>query len=112
MRYFIAILLVTFLFFRNTVSSESDNVSPDEPDEPVPIKHPKDAQPLPSREELLNMLDSLDGLSDEEKDNLRQDLLRGMENDHQVPAGKKGGLEIEQTLLLFGLLGSVASVLG
>ncbi|XP_043288249.1 uncharacterized protein [Venturia canescens] len=101
---FVIVLLIALVFVGNVICSEPEHVSPGNTEG---MEH---NQQLPSRDELLNMLDSMTGLSDDEKENLRQDLLRGMDNDQEVPTGKRGALATEQTLLLFALLGLLALI--
>ncbi|KAL2725064.1 uncharacterized protein V1478_007737 [Vespula squamosa] len=67
---------------------------------------------LPSTQQLLEMLDSITGMSDEEKDNLRADLMKNIQDRasdvQQIPTRDL----INQTFILLSLLAVVALIFG
>lgn len=76
--------------------------------------NPPDAIPgfdgkLPTAKELLEMLDSMSGLSDEEKSSLRENLLKNLQGDH-VPETMPGNDLTMQTIVLLSLLGIVVLI--
>ncbi|XP_006617988.1 uncharacterized protein LOC102679955 isoform X2 [Apis dorsata] len=64
---------------------------------------------IPTAKELLEMLDSMSGLSDEEKSSLRENLLKNLQGDH-VPEMMPGNDLTMQTMVLLSLLGIVALI--
>lgn len=78
--------------------------------------NPPDALPgfdgkVPTAKELLEMLDSMNGLSDEEKSSLRENLLKNLQED-RVPEVMSGNDLTMQTMVLLSLLGIVALIFG
>lgn len=71
---------------------------------------------LPTTEQLLGMLDSMTGLSDEEKSKLREDLLKTIqESDDSPQLGSQpmpGNDLTMQTMVLLSLLSVVALIFG
>ncbi|XP_043791588.1 uncharacterized protein LOC122714368 [Apis laboriosa] len=63
---------------------------------------------IPTAKKLLEMLDSMSGLSDEEKSSLRKNLLKNLQ-DH-VPEMMPGNDLTMQTIILLSLLGIVALI--
>ncbi|XP_043514341.1 uncharacterized protein LOC122530958 isoform X2 [Frieseomelitta varia] len=83
------------------------------------IVSPPDAEPgfeekLPTAEQLLEMLDSMSGMSDEEKSSLREDLLKHIRVGGDLPqAGDQsipGSNLTTQTVVLLSLLSVVALI--
>lgn len=77
--------------------------------------NPPDAIPdfdgkLPTAKELLEMLDSMSGLSDEEKSTLRENLLKNLQEDH--PETMPGNDLTMQTMVLLSLLSIVVLIFG
>lgn len=66
---------------------------------------------LPTAKELLEMLDSMSGLSDEEKSTLRENLLKNLQGDH-VPETMPGNDLTMQTMVLLSLLSIVVLIFG
>ncbi|KAK1122462.1 hypothetical protein K0M31_009681 [Melipona bicolor] len=81
---------------------------------------PSDAEPgfegkLPTAEQLLEMLDSMNGMSDEEKSSLREDLLKNIRVGGLLQAGDQsmpGSNLTMQTMVLLSLLSVVALIFG
>ncbi|KOX80532.1 hypothetical protein WN51_13016 [Melipona quadrifasciata] len=81
---------------------------------------PPDAEPgfegkLPTAEQLLEMLDSMSGMSDEEKLSLREDLLKNIRVGGLLQAGDQsmpGSNLTMQTMVLLSLLSVVALIFG
>lgn len=63
---------------------------------------------LPTPQQLLEMLDSMTGISDEEKATLREDLLKNIQQGSDLPAG--GNDLTMQTMILLSLLALVALI--
>ncbi|XP_078032961.1 uncharacterized protein LOC144467856 isoform X1 [Augochlora pura] len=63
---------------------------------------------LPTREQLLEMLDSMTGLSEEEKNSIRDDLLESLRVESSGPL--VGNDLTMQTIVLLSLLGLVALI--
>lgn len=66
---------------------------------------------LPSAEELLKMLDGMTGLSDEDKESLRADLLKNI-NGENAFAPPPAEPFTSQALILFAMLALVALIFG
>lgn len=66
---------------------------------------------LPTAKELLEMLDSMSGLSDEEKSTLRENLLKNLQGDH-VPETMPDNDLTMQTIVLLSLLSIVVLIFG
>lgn len=97
-------------------SVNADDVANVAPETDLDASMPPNAIPgfdgkLPTPEELLEMLDSLSGLSDEEKAKLREDLLNNARTGGQQQQVAGSGVPI-QTLVLLSLLGLVALIFG
>lgn len=66
---------------------------------------------VPTAKELLEMLDSMNGLSDEEKSSLRENILKNLQED-RVPKVMPGNDLTMQTMVLLSLLGIVVLIFG
>lgn len=69
---------------------------------------PRFDEKLPTPEQLLEMLDSMTGISEEEKAKLREDLLNNLQQGPELPAG--GNDLTMQTMILLSLLALVALI--
>lgn len=67
---------------------------------------------IPTPEQLLEVLDSMTGISDEEKSILREDLLKSIQGGDSLPQPTSGNDFTMQTVILLSLLGVVALIFG
>ncbi|XP_017766760.1 PREDICTED: uncharacterized protein LOC108555554 [Eufriesea mexicana] len=65
---------------------------------------------MPTTEQLLEMLDSMTGISDEEKSILREDLLKSLHGSDSLPQPTPGNDFTMQTVMLLSLLSVVALI--
>lgn len=88
----------------------SDNENPD-------LNFPRSDKNLPSPAELLKMLDSMGGMSDEEKQDLREHLMKKMQSSGEtIEEGQASASYLSnfsyQILLLLGMLSLLAIIFG
>lgn len=98
-------------------SAAAEDAAQVAPEQPSDSAVPPDAFPgfhgkLPTPEQFLEMLDSMTGISEEEKATLRKDLLKNI-RDHGYPMDPAAGDDLTvQTIVLLSLLGVVALIFG
>ncbi|XP_063988008.1 uncharacterized protein LOC135168075 [Diachasmimorpha longicaudata] len=91
-------------------TGDADDASVEvDPGENIDVNIPGFDKKMPSPAELLKMLDSMD-LSEEEKENLRESLLKNSEGFNNVVEGSGGFLH--QALVLLSLLSVLALIFG
>ncbi|XP_076646125.1 uncharacterized protein LOC143355275 [Halictus rubicundus] len=95
------------LFLIDQVAASDAPGAPVE-DNAAPNAVPDFDKQLPTPEQLLEMLDSMTGLSEEEKNSIRQDLLGNLRGDSPQSLG--GNDMTTQTVILLSLLGVVALI--
>lgn len=81
--------------------------------ENVDFGMPGKGQKMPSPSELLKMLDSMTGMSEEDKESLRQDLLRNIQGQGSQQFPQQAGSDFfGQTAMLLGFLSLLALIFG
>lgn len=90
-------------------ADKAAGVAPEETPQGIPNMEGR----LPTPQELLEMLDSLTGISDEEKATLREELLRNIQEATASAGLPAAGSDMTmQTMVLLSLLALVALIFG
>ena len=106
----LSLLLLSLRWLLVSASSGDDADGVVVEDEPTKSGLPFPGGKMPSADELLRMLDSMTGLSDEEKATLREDLLK-QQGSAAAAAAASNPLTM-QMLMLLGMLSLIGLVFG